>query len=116
IRAACCAPTPVRLSTVPSDRSAASSFPRHLAAAGYHPTVVTGDNQSYGSVLIDGFFDAVWRVAHGGDTATLTVQPLRSLVRAERAEITEEAARMLTAMTDATDHDVRFGTFLDHGD
>ncbi|MEU5289149.1 winged helix DNA-binding domain-containing protein [Streptomyces sp. CA-278952] len=73
-------------------------------------------NQAYGSVLIDGFFDAVWRVEREGGTAILTVQPLRSLVRAERAEITEEAARMLTVMTDATDHDVRFGTFLDYGD
>lgn len=73
-------------------------------------------NQAYGSVLIDGFFDAVWRVERERGTAILTVQPLRSLVRAERAEITEEAARMLTVMTDATDHDIRFGTFLDHGD
>lgn len=73
-------------------------------------------NQAYGSVLIDGFFDAVWRVERHGGTAILTVQPLRNLVRDERAEITEEAARMLAAMTDATDHDVRFGTFLDYGD
>lgn len=73
-------------------------------------------NQAYGSVLIDGFFDAVWRVEREGGTAILTVQPLRSLVRDERAEIAEEAARMLTTMTDATDHDVRFGTFLDFGD
>ncbi|MFJ9112021.1 winged helix DNA-binding domain-containing protein [Streptomyces sp. NPDC102283] len=73
-------------------------------------------NQSYGSVLIDGFFDAVWRVERERGAAILTVQPLRSLLRAERAEITEEAARMLTVMTDATDHDIRFGTFLDHGD
>ncbi|MFH9689599.1 winged helix DNA-binding domain-containing protein [Streptomyces sp. NPDC021019] len=73
-------------------------------------------NQAYGSVLIDGFFDAVWRVEREDGTAILTVQPLRSLVRAERAEITEEAARMLTVMTDATDHDVRFGTFLDYRD
>ncbi|MFH9294350.1 winged helix DNA-binding domain-containing protein [Streptomyces sp. NPDC017520] len=73
-------------------------------------------NQAYGSVLIDGFFDAVWRVERENGTAVLTVQPLRSLVRSERAEITEEAARMLTVMTDATDHDIRFGTFLEYGD
>lgn len=73
-------------------------------------------NQSYGSVLIDGFVDAVWRVEREGGTAILTVQPLRNLVPDERADITEEAARMLAAMTVATDHDVRFGTFLDFGD
>ncbi|WP_098025317.1 winged helix DNA-binding domain-containing protein [Streptomyces sp. st115] len=73
-------------------------------------------NQAYGTVLIDGFFDAVWRIEREGGAALLTVQPLRSLARAERAEITDEAARMLAVMTDATDHDVRFGTFLDFGD
>lgn len=73
-------------------------------------------NQAYGSVLIDGFFDAVWHIEREGGAALLTVQPLRSLARAERAEITDEAARMLAVMTDATDHDVRFGTFLDFGD
>ncbi|MYR82436.1 winged helix DNA-binding domain-containing protein, partial [Streptomyces sp. SID5466] len=43
-------------------------------------------------------------------------QPLRKPSRAQRTEITEEAARMLAVMTDAEDHDVRFGTFVDFGD
>ncbi len=73
-------------------------------------------NQSYGSVLVDGFLDALWRVEREGGTAVLTVQPLRKTTRDERAEITEEAARMLTVMTDATDHDIRFGAFLDFAD
>ncbi|MFF2223823.1 winged helix DNA-binding domain-containing protein [Streptomyces globisporus] len=72
-------------------------------------------NQTYGSVLVDGFLDALWRVDREGGTAILTVQTLRKPTRAQRTEITEEAARMLTVMTDATDHDVRFGTFLDFG-
>ncbi|MFD5203122.1 winged helix DNA-binding domain-containing protein [Streptomyces sp. NPDC058375] len=73
-------------------------------------------NQAYGSVLVDGFLDALWRVEREGDTAILTVQPLRKPTREERTGITEEAARMLTVMTDATDHDIRFGTFLDFED
>ncbi|MFI2083088.1 winged helix DNA-binding domain-containing protein [Streptomyces rubiginosohelvolus] len=73
-------------------------------------------NQTYGSVLVDGFLDALWRVDREGGTAILTVQALRKPTRAQRTEIAEEAARMLTVMTDATDHDVRFGTFLDFGD
>ncbi|MDQ0987876.1 winged helix DNA-binding domain-containing protein [Streptomyces sp. V2I9] len=73
-------------------------------------------NQTYGSVLVDGFLDALWRVRQEKDTAILTVQPLRNPTRAETAAITEEAARMLTVMTDAPDHDIRFGTFLDFGD
>ncbi|MFI5479803.1 winged helix DNA-binding domain-containing protein [Streptomyces rubiginosohelvolus] len=73
-------------------------------------------NQTYGSVLVDGFLDALWRVDREGGTAILTVQTLRKPTRAQRTEMTEEAARMMTVMTDATDHDVRFGTFLDFGD
>ncbi|MFE2291461.1 winged helix DNA-binding domain-containing protein [Streptomyces sp. NPDC059452] len=73
-------------------------------------------NQAYGTVLVDGFFEAVWRLRQEGETAILTVQPLRTLRRGERTEITDEAERMLTVMTDATSYDVRFGTFLDFGD
>ncbi|MFE7483580.1 winged helix DNA-binding domain-containing protein [Streptomyces sp. NPDC057552] len=73
-------------------------------------------NQAYGTVLVDGFFEAVWRVEREDETAILTVQPLRTLRRGERTEITEEAGRMLSVMTDATSYDVRFGTFLDFGD
>lgn len=73
-------------------------------------------NQSYGTVLVDGFFRAVWRVERNGDAATLTVQPLGALGRADRTEITEEASRMLTVMSDATAYDVRFAAFLDFGD
>ncbi|WP_441350900.1 winged helix DNA-binding domain-containing protein [Streptomyces sp. b94] len=73
-------------------------------------------NQTYGSVLIDGFLDALWQVRQEQDTAVLTVQPLRKPTRAQTAEITEEAARMLAVMSDAPDHDIRFGTFLDFGD
>ncbi|MFD0424520.1 winged helix DNA-binding domain-containing protein [Streptomyces parvus] len=84
------------------------------------PEVNKGRNgkgkQTYGSVLVDGFLDALWRVDREGGTAILTVQPLRKPSRAERTEIAEEAAGMLTVMTDATDHDIRFGTFVDFGD
>ncbi|MFE9456733.1 winged helix DNA-binding domain-containing protein [Streptomyces californicus] len=73
-------------------------------------------NQTYGSVLIDGFLDALWRVRQEQDTAVLTVQPLRKPTRAQTAQITEEAARMLAVMSDTPDHDIRFGTFLDFDD
>ncbi|MFI8437766.1 winged helix DNA-binding domain-containing protein [Streptomyces sp. NPDC079020] len=73
-------------------------------------------NQSYGTVLVDGFLAAVWRVERTGDRATLTVQPLGRLGSAERDAVTEEAVRMLSVMTDATAHDVRFAAFLDFGD
>ncbi|MEV5605280.1 winged helix DNA-binding domain-containing protein [Streptomyces sp. NPDC052299] len=73
-------------------------------------------NQTYGSVLVDGFFAAVWRL----DTpprapAVVTVQEVRPLTPAERDAVTEEAAYVITAMTQAAEYDVRFGSFVDLG-
>ncbi|MGP3632588.1 winged helix DNA-binding domain-containing protein [Streptomyces sp. 24-1644] len=73
-------------------------------------------NQTYGSLLVDGFLAAVWRLDTSGGTAAVTVQPLGRLSRAEREEITGEALGMLSVMTDATAYDVRFATFVDFGE
>ncbi|NEC67260.1 winged helix DNA-binding domain-containing protein [Streptomyces sp. SID9727] len=73
-------------------------------------------NQAYGSVLLDGFFAAVWRLDTPRDApAVLTVQEVRPLTAAERDALTEEAADLVTAMTPAAEHDVRFGKFVDLG-
>ncbi|MFE9907040.1 winged helix DNA-binding domain-containing protein [Streptomyces clavifer] len=73
-------------------------------------------NQSYGTVLVDGFLAALWRLDETADDATVTVQPLGTLGGAQREEITQEAVEMLTAMSAAPAHDVRFATFIDFGD
>ncbi|MEU9064137.1 winged helix DNA-binding domain-containing protein [Streptomyces sp. NPDC048430] len=73
-------------------------------------------NQSYGTVLADGFLAALWRLDESRDTATVTVQALGTPDQATREEITQEAVEMLTVMSPATAHDVRFGTFVDFGD
>lgn len=73
-------------------------------------------NQSYGSLLVDGFLAAIWRLDTAGDAATVTVQALGRLSGAQREEITGEAAGMLSVMTDATAYDVRFASFVDFGD
>ncbi|MER5611768.1 winged helix DNA-binding domain-containing protein [Streptomyces sp. NPDC002215] len=81
-------------------------------------------NQSYGTVLVDGFLAAVWRLGDGGGpgsgAGTLTVQPLGTPGRADRDAVTEEAVRMLSVMApsaDGTDgYDIRFATFIDFGE
>ncbi|WP_285565839.1 winged helix DNA-binding domain-containing protein [Streptomyces sp. RTGN2] len=76
-------------------------------------------NQAYGSVLVDGFLAAVWRLetARGGGPTTVTVQGLRPLTRAERDAVTDEASALLAVMTeeaaDGDGHDVRFAAFID---
>ncbi|WP_173318155.1 winged helix DNA-binding domain-containing protein [Streptomyces fulvorobeus] len=72
-------------------------------------------NQTYGSLLVDGFLAAVWRLENAGDTAVVRVQPLGRLSGAEREEITGEAVRMLSVMTEATAYGVRFAPFIDFG-
>ncbi|MGW1467558.1 winged helix DNA-binding domain-containing protein [Streptomyces sp. NPDC002308] len=83
------------------------------------PAVFSGrngkGNQAYGTVLVDGFLAAIWRLDRTDDTATATVQPLGRLGRADREAVTEEAVHLLTVMTDAGAHDVRFADFVDFG-
>ncbi|MFJ6434153.1 winged helix DNA-binding domain-containing protein [Streptomyces sp. NPDC091416] len=76
-------------------------------------------NQAYGSVLVDGFLAAIWRLEAGpGTPTTVTVQELRPFTAAERDEVTDEAVALRSAMTEAAteDADVRFAPFVDFGD
>ncbi|MFF2731979.1 winged helix DNA-binding domain-containing protein [Streptomyces sp. NPDC058008] len=73
-------------------------------------------NQSYGSVLADGFLAALWRLDESGDTAVVTVQTLGEPGRAVREEITQEALHLQTVMSTASVRDVRFDTFVGSGD
>ncbi|WP_327267825.1 winged helix DNA-binding domain-containing protein [Streptomyces sp. NBC_01218] len=73
-------------------------------------------NQAYGTVLVDGFLAAIWRLDRTGDRATATVQPLGVLGRADREAVAEEAVHLLTVMTEAAEHDVRFAGFVDFGE
>ncbi|THA79142.1 winged helix DNA-binding domain-containing protein [Streptomyces sp. A0642] len=76
-------------------------------------------NQAYGSVLVDGFLAAIWRLeaTHPDVPTTVTVQELRPFTAAERDDVTDEAAALLSVMTTATTdgrgYDVRFAPFID---
>jgi hypothetical protein len=48
-----------------------------------------------GVVLVDGFIEGTWKLERGKRTTSLTVTPFRRLLRRERAELQEEAARLL---------------------
>ncbi|MCX5400646.1 winged helix DNA-binding domain-containing protein [Streptomyces sp. NBC_00102] len=72
-------------------------------------------NQAYGTVLVDGFLAAIWRLDRTGGTVTATVQPLGRLGRADREAVREEAVHLMTVMTDASAHEVRFAGFVDFG-
>jgi Winged helix DNA-binding domain len=66
-----------------------------------------------GSVLVDGFVHAGWRIDRGGrrerGPATLVIRPLRPLSTAQREAVAEEGGRLLDfKLADAASHDVRF--------
>jgi hypothetical protein len=77
--------------------------------------IVTPDTRpwaeiGWGTVLVDGFTAARWKLERGKDIATLRVEPFRKLSRADRTEVTEEAARLIDFLAeDATSRDVRVG-------
>jgi hypothetical protein len=61
-------------------------------------------------VLVDGFTTARWKLEREKDTATLRIEAFRKLSRADRTEVTEEAARLIDFLAeDTTTHDVRVG-------
>jgi Winged helix DNA-binding domain len=49
----------------------------------------------WGTVLVDGFMSARWRMDRDGDHALLRVEPWRALSRADRAEVTDEGRALL---------------------
>jgi hypothetical protein len=53
-----------------------------------------------GSVLIDGFIRAAWRLRRAGRVATLTVEPLVALTTAQRLELETEGQALLAFLAD----------------
>ncbi|MER7373714.1 winged helix DNA-binding domain-containing protein [Streptomyces lanatus] len=65
-------------------------------------------NTVYCPFLVDGFLAGVWRIL--GDA--LVIEPFGDLGKAQREDVTEEAARMLQVMHPEQSYDIRFGTVL----
>ena len=60
-----------------------------------------------GSFLIDGFGAGAWKITRSGDTAHLTIWPLRPITKSDIFELTDEGDRLLTfAEETATNHEI----------
>jgi Winged helix DNA-binding domain len=72
------------------------------------PAVPLWTELGWGAVLVDGFLQARWKLEGGKEAATVRIQPLRRLRRAEREEITEEGERLAAFLgPDADERSVR---------
>jgi hypothetical protein len=70
--------------------------------------LATANGVGPGTVLIDGFVGATWRIERQRDTATLRIALLNPLPNEDRAAIEEEGARLLAfAAADAGTRDVQ---------
>ena len=68
-----------------------------------------GNGASFGTLLLDGFFGATWRITRHGNAATLVVEPFQRLSSGDTAAVTAEGAALLAfAAADAETHDVQF--------
>jgi hypothetical protein len=66
-----------------------------------------GNGGVRGTVLVDGFYRATWRIVRRGDRATLHVVPFRRLGKRAADDLTAEGQRLLAfAAADAETQDV----------
>jgi hypothetical protein len=62
---------------------------------GRHPPLFPGNGGVLGSVLIDGFFRATWKITRRRDSATLTIEPFEGLSHHDRDALAQEGLRLL---------------------
>lgn len=71
--------------------------------------LLPGNGGTSGTVLVDGFFQAVWKITRQRTAATLTIEPFIPLSPHDRAALAEEGERLLAfAAADADAHDIQF--------
>jgi Winged helix DNA-binding domain len=64
---------------------------------------------NFGTVLVDGFVRATWKISRERGAATLLISPLRRLSKQDTAAASSEGARLLTFVAgDSEAHDIRF--------
>ena len=60
----------------------------------------------FGTVLVDGFIEATWKIVRDDWTATLRVEPVAPLKRGDMDAVAEEGKRLLTFTDPDASHTV----------
>ncbi|WP_327678949.1 winged helix DNA-binding domain-containing protein [Streptomyces sp. NBC_00467] len=85
---------------------------RSRVVADDHKSLTWRGNQAYSTLLVDGFLAGIWRSVEEKDTVSLTIQAFGKLSRAQRDAVAAEGESMLSTLSTATAHDIRFGDVL----
>ena len=85
---------------------------RRVIPHGRRPPLWPGNGATQGTVLIDGMWNALWKITRDDTKAVLAVTPFRALTAPEEADIAEEGARLLAFTSPGHVHDVRFASRL----
>jgi len=67
-----------------------------IIRAEHRKRLATVNGVGPGTVLVDGFVRASWRMSRGADVTTLRIEPLEPLSAEERDALADEGARLLT--------------------
>jgi hypothetical protein len=69
-----------------------------------HPIpLLPGNGAAGGTVLIDGFFNATWRIARQRTAASIVIEPLTRTTRTQRTAVSAEARRLLAFLAPEAD-------------
>jgi hypothetical protein len=81
-----------------------------IMAAERRVPLLPGNGGVSGTVLVDGFFRATWKITRSGGTAELNVVPFERLSKEDTAALAAEGSRLLAfTSADAEGHNVTFG-------
>jgi hypothetical protein len=75
---------------------------------GYRRWLLESDGGRFGTVLVDGFVRATWKLARERSSATLTVEPFKRLSKKDSDAVADEGSRLLAFLTpEAEVRDIR---------
>jgi Winged helix DNA-binding domain len=103
-------PAPVRLLGEYDNVLLGHADRRRIIPKDFPWRAMLADGRFVNNLLVDGTLRATWWIERDGKRrATLAIRPFRKFTRQERAEVADEAARMIDfAASDADTRDVRF--------
>jgi hypothetical protein len=102
-------PAPVRFLAEYDNVTLSHADRSRVVAEGDHVLLNGGAGGWTGTVLVDGLVQATWAARRDGDATVLTVRPSLPLPAADRSDVVDEGARLLSFLAPRRRHDVRFG-------